>query len=88
MIIVPDTEEQLKNFCYWIDIIQPDPITFSAFKKYEDAENKNFVFWFLDSQLIMVNNEFPFPKNEVFVSIELFEKILKINKKKYSHLIV
>ena len=87
MIILPNSEEETIKFCHWLDIIQVHPVTFSCFKKWELAEDKNFVFWFLDGQMIMVNKEFPFPESEEFISIDKFKKFLKKNKDKYSTLI-
>ena len=87
MIILPSSKEELTKFCHWLDIIQVHPVTNSCFKRLELAEDKNFVFWFLDGQIIMTNKQFPFPEGEIFVTVEKFKKFLNKNKDKYSNLI-
>lgn len=88
MVILPSNEEETRKFCHWLDIIQVHPVTSSCFRRFELAQDKNFVFWFLDqSQFIMTYKDFPFPANETFVSVEKFKQILLKNKTKYSNLI-
>ena len=87
MIVLPNSEEETIKFCHWLDIIQVHPVANSCFKRYELSEHKQFAFWFYHGQMIMTSKDFPFPKEEVFVSIELFKKFLEKNKKKYSNLI-
>ena len=87
MIVLPSSEEETRKFCHWLDIIQVHPVSFSCFKHFENSENKEFVFWLLDNQIIMVNKEFPFPASEKFVTVQRFKDILKKNKDKYSSLI-
>ncbi len=87
-MILPSSEEETRNFCHWLDIIQVQPVTFSCFKYFELSEHKEFAFWFLEEkQFIIVSKEFPFPESEKFVSVGRFKDILKKNKKKYSSLI-
>jgi len=88
MIVRPINEQETRNFCHWLDIIQVHPVTNSCFKRFELSEDKNFVFWFFEEkQFIMVNKSFPFPPSETFVSVEKFKTLLLKNKTKYSTLI-
>jgi len=88
LVILPNSEEEARKFCHWLDIIQVQPVSFSCFKYFELSENKDFAFWFMEEkQFIIVNKEFPFPENEIFVSVSRFKDILKKNKKKYSQFI-
>ena len=83
MIVLPSNQEETRKFCHWLDIKQVQPVTNSCFKRFELAENKEFAFWLLDNQMIMVNKEFPFPESEKFVTVQRFKDILKKNKDKY-----
>jgi len=40
-----------------------------------------------EKQIIMTNKEFPFPKDEVFISVQKFKDVLKKKKDKYHSLI-
>jgi len=88
LVIIPKSKKETLNFCHWLDIIQVHPVTHSCFKRFELAHDKNFVFWYMEEkQIIMTNKEFPFPKDEVFISVQKFKDVLKKKKDKYHSLI-
>ncbi len=87
MIVVPNTSEEMIEFCHWLDVNQSDPVAFSCFRKLEVSEHKDFVFWLMDGkQFIMVNREFPFPEGEEIMTLQKFFDTIEENRNQYRYL--